>query len=788
MNNLLDCLNLREAIPGKAEYLQNIDVVTVWGEGDVNSPYDSDRYHMGQLSMVCAMFGLAASGSSLSIFMTSDNHGRELYSTSDILYQKRKKRLIKWLEALLGNKLEIVDAVERYNTIKECSKPEYGEAISFWGKAVTHLQKFYRQLAEIKKNKVIASDWETFRKSIEGSKKDDNGWNEAIQKAPEAIKNWIYSTFNTIDYSELQDDIGAIIFSLVMKEGKWREQYFRRWLDETGTVLSIDFGNSLIVEAKRNMYWLRTFRLIHKYTASNEGNHIQFPEIASLVNLPNKDNNGPMIGKEKEGAISIFSRRNEIEKILRSSDNTFLKSIMMSLSWLDDRIPEIKHLADFNVSNEKENIAIAITDIVELISEYWPGEEEKILQMDDRFSLRYATEGILKMDTGERWKRGYSSSIGEVDYDGTSLFQELAQQIIKNGYEKSENSELKLAEGGINRLINYTSQIDMVLHMTEKRYRDHGKHQINVALLGHFLLHSFSPKIDYLNPTTVAEEVIAFLKPLTLTSQDFSLMFLIAAIAHDHGYPLLRVAWLIGTLYQMESFNKVETSDTSINLAESLKDYVTPFSSNWFLLLLDQIKEEKSCDPLKFERWGDDSLGWAASILDVREIQLKQQLKWPSHGLISAMNLKGIINDDNANIELEVSRQDHQFLTSIIRAIAIHDLDNINVNLKDDPVAYFLILSDEIQEWNRKIFYKGNAQIESSYVELLGLIYVDKFLYQLPEKLQMHFYHHGLKKTKIPWDYNIFRDSKRRNFKRLEIGDFNNIFPKTIDFDLSVGP
>jgi dTDP-4-amino-4,6-dideoxygalactose transaminase len=54
------------------------------------------------------------------------------------------------------------------------------------------------------------------------------------------------------------------------------------------------------------------------------------------------------------------------------------------------------------------------------------------------------------------------------------------------------------------------------------------------------------------------------------------------------------------------------------------------------------------------------------------------------------------------------------------------------------------------------------------------------------DELRIHFHHDGIEKTKVDWEYSLFRNNKRKNPDRAESD--GKAFPKRITFGMVVGP
>jgi hypothetical protein len=83
------------------------------------------------------------------------------------------------------------------------------------------------------------------------------------------------------------------------------------------------------------------------------------------------------------------------------------------------------------------------------------------------------------------------------------------------------------------------TNIDWLLHLSKKRYRDHASHQLFVGALGWFLLHcllpSPSPKATDGGDQTLKQWIA---KRLELSEEDVEVAWWVSSLLHDHAYPL----------------------------------------------------------------------------------------------------------------------------------------------------------------------------------------------------------------------------------------------------------
>ncbi|MFX0004960.1 MAG: hypothetical protein ACFE9J_15955, partial [Candidatus Hermodarchaeota archaeon] len=142
------------------------------------------------------------------------------------------------------------------------------------------------------------------------------------------------------------------------------------------------------------------------------------------------------------------------------------------------------------------------------------------------------------------------------------------------------------------------------------------------------------------------------------------------------------------------------------------------------------------------------------------------------HGVISALSLlKGIGTPQ----EIKENDENEGYIL-VARAIALH---NFKVQLKDyvfeaQPLAFYLMLIDELQEWGRPI----PIQIRDTYftTELKKVTLLEDLLLNLDEFNWLMQFKNKQAKNLMKFNFRLFSNEKRKTFGRLSRGE---LFPKT---------
>lgn len=766
MEEILKRIKFFDQVPNALEFLKTKGAVTVWGEGNAESPYEKSRYHVGKVTSACALSKFAALGAKVSILLTADNLPILKGDVAKSLYNLRINELETWVKGIIGPELTIVDTAKEFTLLRSSAKHE--NIISFWRKVQDLASILFDEIA-----KTSQSQKDALKDSLSGYSTRDGNWETAWAEVPNIFKSIIENNLpstKTYYNQALTHDVAALLY-LLIKNPPWLHT---GWISQSGAVLSCAFGERLILEAERNMYWLRAFRLLHCHTSNLTLDKVPFPAIASFENLQNCNGTGPMKADDKEKSICVFSSNSNIFEKLNRSCESLLVEMATRLSWANTNVPELKSTAQLNSSSSKKELCNGLSEAIYVFRQLWRTYVKNTLQVDNWFCLQYICNDMANIQKNKSWKEGLSPAFADDINSDLSVYNKLATELVPQVIKKSDHPDIMLLHNTVREIVASTANIDVILHMTGKRYRDHGIHQIHVAVLGHLLLQALTPDSRPNSSRTVAEAVANIYSVKVI---DVNAAYIVCSLVHDTGYPLSEIAWLIGKLYSMLAVADETNKKAAKDLAISLREFVKSFSSNWYLSLLAKIQDQCSCKPLSVQRWDKESRTWA------EKLSGSNNLEWPTHGLLSAMNLLHLIQETK-NIKLD--EKDQPLLFQILKAIALHDRNNI-VNMNNDFLVFLLALCDEIQEWSRRIFVDGEAIIESRYIRLSGLSSVSDNQWQLSNNLLVHFVHSGVENTHLPWDYARFLDSKKRNLTRI-INLQPNLFPTKISFDITIGP
>ncbi|MFX0143699.1 MAG: hypothetical protein ACFE9C_06435, partial [Candidatus Hodarchaeota archaeon] len=332
------------------------------------------------------------------------------------------------------------------------------------------------------------------------------------------------------------------------------------------------------------------------------------------------------------------------------------------------------------------------------------------------------------------------------------------------------SKERGIESEGLLYLIRALPDLEAFLYSTsvKKYYRDHTEHALRVAVLGDFLLE------QDLGHGTI-ESIISDLTELDkkLLKEKF---WWITGLVHDVGYPLGKMT----TAVNYSLVNQLLKCYPTIDL-----EFI-PFEINltWkgrqdeYLKILEEGLSKEARSLIR------EGAGYKQQTLSAQDPQVfltraeghpEYQYKNPvelDHGVISALSLlKGIGTPQ----EIKENDENEGYIL-VARAIALH---NFKVQLKDyvfeaQPLAFYLMLIDELQEWGRPI----PIQIRDTYftTELKKVTLLEDLLLNLDEFNWLMQFKNKQAKNLMKFNFRLFSNEKRKTFGRLSRGE---LFPKT---------
>ncbi|MFX0069452.1 MAG: hypothetical protein ACFFA1_08930 [Promethearchaeota archaeon] len=291
----------------------------------------------------------------------------------------------------------------------------------------------------------------------------------------------------------------------------------------------------------------------------------------------------------------------------------------------------------------------------------------------------------------DKVKREIPSKLRELagDLFGTGIFS-LSSALYDVAKERGITHE------GVLHLIRMLPEFEALMYFLNVRkfYRDHCAHQLRVAVLGDFLL-------DLESDSGTLEGLIR--DKLGLSSDEVRTAWWFTGLLHDTGYPLSKLCTAINWSLLNEILRCYPSLDIKIapmfvglggselKNREYLSILVQGLPSHW----QERIKtglgvSEPPVNTLLFE--ADHHI----------DKEYQPESLHMDHGVVGAVNLlRTIGTPERLRKDLP---EDRPFIEAA-KAISVHDFkdDLKEVPFENFPLAFLLILADELQEWSRPI-------------------------------------------------------------------------------------
>ncbi len=355
--------------------------------------------------------------------------------------------------------------------------------------------------------------------------------------------------------------------------------------------------------------------------------------------------------------------------------------------------------------------------------------------------------------------------IGDMNIDFvTGKRKSLSSALYDVAKERGITSE------GILYLIHSLPDLESFLYSTSagKYYRDHTEHQLRVAVLGDFLLEQdlgLGNLLKHISDITKIDKEM-------IKDQIWWVMGLI----HDIGYPMQKMTKSINysllnqilKCYPMLDFDVIpfEISLSNKNLEPYIKLLEEGLSKDAKLLI-------RSGSGLDFDSLRLPEIQHFHDRENVHttfEYESKISL---DHGVVGALSLLKSLGTP------EEIKQNSDELEGYIKAAQAISIHNFKDQLKDyvfenNPLAFLLILIDEMQEWGRPV----PIQIRETYftTELKKITLLDEIHLTIDEVQWLMAYKKMEAKKLTNFQFQLFCNAKSSAFGRLHRG---KEFPKT---------
>jgi len=493
--------------------------------------------------------------------------------------------------------------------------------------------------------------------------------------------------------------------------------------------------DGVICGEKHEWIWKRPFLL-----QILEDAKVPLPHILYVKNI--SVNDGKPLREEDDNCIFVTSGRSEILQCLGQWGSLRTCDLILKLiEWLCLPIgfcPVVGNGLVHDVEgwrtaygNEEDYVAAATGLVWGSLSEI-----RNTAKLHERLVLPYVplrvtNRVIADYVEGElEFGRDFFGSDRELDTNPDKWQQEYlnASRQILDTLGNGTVSDLD----SLKALIVKSECVDRLQNLFRKRQRDHFSHQFNVYGLGVLLLRAVVSRGGTLREI-VSERV-------SLSPEEVDAAWAIAALFHDHAYPL---QYLFGLQPRMQALHRANKDTGLEDIYNALKQAIPDMyvEKLWPEATSSNNESHKLLQDTWFELTGEKNIPSALSGNIYR------------HGLISASNIFVRLTRGHG-------KKIAQSMKMALLAIARHDLGD-TVSFDNEPLCALLRLCDELHEWGRPVFFKNNhnCPIEAITINLTPRI---DGKYDMPRVLEVGFQCRDLSILEdISWKSDLFSKGKR---------------------------
>ena len=371
------------------------------------------------------------------------------------------------------------------------------------------------------------------------------------------------------------------------------------------------------------------------------------------------------------------------------------------------------------------------------------------------------------------WIKPFATKIAQqVSQRITAEMPKIADQLFGAGIFSLSDALYDVAkERGIKnesvlRLIRMLPEFEALMYFlnVRKYYRDHCAHQLRVAVLGDFLL-------DLKGQAGSLESLIK--EKLRLSSEEVRTAWWFTGLLHDTGIPLAKLCMAINWSILNEILRCYSSLDIkAFPIAVSLADDELR-NKEYFSILVEDMPEGWK----EIVKKGLGTTGPGAKPVTFRGSQNEMKEYHPEdlhmdHGVVGAINLLKTLGRPE-----EIRRkQEYRPLIEASRAIALHNFKTQLANLpfEDSPLAFLLVLADELQEWSRPVPVPVKDTYFTTSLEKVALL--DAIFYKQSNEFWEIPYTNAEAKKMAKFDFNRICKDKEESLKILNCTEQ---FPET---------
>jgi len=331
------------------------------------------------------------------------------------------------------------------------------------------------------------------------------------------------------------------------------------------------------------------------------------------------------------------------------------------------------------------------------------------------------------------------------------------------------------------RLIRQLRNMDFYIWLTEKKYRDHYSHFVNVGGCGQILLDlRFSEEKSFRD--TVAEACRE--TACSSDSDSITATWWLTALLHDHAYPIAHfLKYLAPRIGIIRSKLTGDTTRRELHMwqqiGDSLGRMITSIAGGRLRTLLEQLPQINFATVQDYRNHIVEAL--APVVVEQTKVPLnglEPRMLWETcvdHGVLAAVNIFELTGA-RSRINQPLARW--LPIDFVADAISVHNHPLLRPKLRfgENPYAFLLILADEIQEWGRNSFSDDEYIHPVTEVKLGPLFSVgnDELALVARELVARYVLAGSEVRQRMSWSLDLFERGKKRAFDRL----YFPIFPQ----------
>jgi hypothetical protein len=249
--------------------------------------------------------------------------------------------------------------------------------------------------------------------------------------------------------------------------------------------------------------------------------------------------------------------------------------------------------------------------------------------------------------------------------------------------------------------------------------------------------------------------------------EDIEKTWLLTSLLHDHAIPMghmFGIAPMIRRIGENEDIN-ASYQEALGSLIATLRMIYAPLFSEDLAIVYYSYFELASKNMMTFL---DELVSREVPRIGV-SLELAQR-DLLDHGVLGAVNMTSRFINEPLNIRVKNSA----------RAIALHNQKELPIKFSEDPLAFLLVLCDELQEWGREVAIFPQILIDISSLAIQGFD-IDHGKRYFTNNMRFYFRSPRKSIDRPPrvaeFKKAIFDGQKRRFFQQRLVFDKPEIFP-----------